>query len=48
MTILPLAESTVRKLEAMGYRRGILRKELLWVTCSVPLSRPKRSSVNSR
>jgi hypothetical protein len=26
MTILPLAESTVQKLEAMGYRRGIIRK----------------------
>ncbi len=28
MTILPLAESTVVKLEAMGYRRGIIRREL--------------------
>jgi len=28
MTILPLAESTVRKLELMGYRRGIIKKEL--------------------
>jgi TRAP-type uncharacterized transport system substrate-binding protein len=26
MTILPLAEATVRKLEAMGYRRGVIRK----------------------
>ncbi|MFM9966822.1 MAG: TAXI family TRAP transporter solute-binding subunit [Burkholderiales bacterium] len=26
MTILPLAEATVKKLEAMGYRRGIIRK----------------------
>jgi TRAP-type uncharacterized transport system substrate-binding protein len=28
MTILPLAEATVRKLEAMGYRRGIISREL--------------------
>ncbi|MSQ52888.1 MAG: hypothetical protein EXR28_13475 [Betaproteobacteria bacterium] len=28
MTILPLAESTVKRLEAMGYRRGIIRCEL--------------------
>jgi len=28
MTILPLAETTVRKLEAMGYRRGIIEKKL--------------------
>jgi TRAP-type uncharacterized transport system substrate-binding protein len=28
MTILPMAEATVRKLEAGGYRRGIIRKAL--------------------
>ena len=28
MTILPLAEATVQKLEDLGYRRGIIRKEL--------------------
>jgi TRAP-type uncharacterized transport system substrate-binding protein len=28
MRILPMAESSVRKLEALGYRRGIIRKEL--------------------
>ena len=28
MTILPLAEETVRKLEALGYRRGIIEKRL--------------------
>jgi len=28
MTMLPLAEATVRKLEAMGYRRALLRKSV--------------------
>lgn len=28
MTILPLAETTVKKLEAMGYRRGVIEKKL--------------------
>lgn len=28
MTILPLAEPTLKKLEAMGYRRAMIRKEL--------------------
>jgi TRAP-type uncharacterized transport system substrate-binding protein len=28
MSILPLAEATVRRLEAMGYRRGVIEKKL--------------------
>ncbi len=28
MTILPLSEATVRKLEAMGYRRGVIEKRI--------------------